>query len=412
MDRPRSILHVDLDAFFVSCELLRRPELRGLPVAVAGDRESHPGSLRAPGRAVISAASYEARPAGVRSAIPLAKALQLCPKLVVLPVDIAHYAAISREVFSVFHEFTPLVEPGSLDEAYLDVTGSQLLHGGGEAVARSIQAHLSSSLGLPASVGVAGTKTVAKIASDLRKPLGLVVVPPGTEAEFLAPLPIERMPGVGPKTTAKLRLVGIATLGQLAAASPQLLGEVLGPSVRSLQDRARGEDPSPVVPPGVPKSISREETYGEDLAEIGAIEERLRMLAAAVGQRLRAAGLVAATIAVKLRFSNFETLSRRSGVPSPVCADLDLFKAALPLLRREWRPDSRIRLLGLAAEGLTKQEAQMGLFDADDRREERVDRALDTLRRRYGPQAIKRGTDTLGAPRDWNRGHLDDLRGE
>jgi len=410
MVSTRSILHVDLDAFFVSCELLRRPELCGRPVAVAGDRESHPGSSRLPGRAVVSAASYEARPMGVRSAVPLAIALQRCPELVVLPVDIAHYAGISKTVFSVFHDFTPVVEPASLDEAYLDVTGCVPLHSGGESIARSIQERLGSSLGLPASVGVATTKTVAKIGSDLRKPLGLVVVAPGTEPEFLAPLPIERMPGVGPKTTAKLKLLGIATLGQLATASPRLLGEVLGPSTRGLQARARGEDPAPVVSPGVPKSISREETYSEDLADIGAIEERLRMLAGAVGQRLRAAGLVAATVGIKLRFSDFETISRRSGVPSPICADLDLFRAALPLVQRSWRANSQIRLLGLAAEGLTRPLAQLGLFDTSDRREERVDRALDHLRVRFGPTAIQRGTEALEAPRDWNRAHLDDLR--
>ncbi len=409
MGNRRTILHVDLDAFFASCELRRRPELRGLPLVVGGGREAHPGEIRQPGRGVVAAASYEARRFSIRSAMSLADALRRCPELVVLPVDIEHYASASKEVFRIFHQYTPLVEPGSLDEAYLDVTGTELLHGSGSAVARTVQRRLQAELDLPASVGVGTSKTVAKIASDLRKPRGLVVVAPDTEEAFLAPLPVERLPGAGPKTVAKLRLVGVATLGQLASASPHLLREVVGPGAAGLQARARGEDPNLVQPPGIPKSISREETFARDVLELAALQADGRLLSAAVGARLRSAGLTAATVSVKLRFSDFETLSRRTTLPAPIRADLEIAGAAEELLRAGWQPGRPVRLLGVGVEGLRPAEPQLGLFDRADRRQERVDSALDELRRRFGTGAISRGVAALPGLADWNRDHLDDL---
>jgi len=405
MEMPRTILHADLDAFFVSCELLRRPELSGLPVAVGGGRESHPGEVRDPGRGVVSAASYEARRFGVHSALPLARALGLCPELVILPVDIAEYARLSGRVFSIFDEYTPLVEPGSLDEAYLDVTGTQRLSGDGEAMAREIIHRLESELGLPCSVGVATTRTVAKIASDLRKPRGLVVVPPGQEAGFLAPLAVERLPGAGPKTTTKLRLIGIDTLGKLARAPLSLLVEALGPGAETLQQRARGIDPSAVTVPGIPKSISREETYSHDLTAREELVRRLTVLAAGVGQRLRASSLTAQAVSLKLRFANFETVTRRRRLAEPTCADLELFAGALDLFAEVWPQGQAVRLLGLGAEGISRLR-QMSLFESSGDKEERVDQALDDLRRRYGGRAISRGTESLAAPLDWNRDHL------
>jgi DNA polymerase-4 len=409
MEMPRTILHVDLDAFFVSCELLRRPELAGAPLVVGGGHESHPGEARDPGRAVVAAASYEARRFGVRSALPLARALSLCPELVVLPVDIAEYARLSGRVFSVFGEYTPLVEPGSLDEAYLDLAGTQRLGASGEAVAREIVGRLDSELGLPCSVGVATTKTIAKIASDLRKPRGLVVVPPGQEAEFLAPLGVERMPGAGPKTTAKLRLIGIDTLGKLAGAPLSLLAEALGPGAEALQLRARGVDPSAVTVPGIPKSISREETYSHDLTVREELVRRLAVLAAAVGQRLRASSLTAQAVSLKLRFANFETVTRRRRLAESTCADLDLVAGALDLFAAAWPQGRAVRLLGVGAEGISSPR-QMSLFEASGDRGERVDQALDDLRRRFGGRAISRGSGSLEAPLDWNRDHLRRLR--
>ncbi len=405
MPRTRTILHVDLDAFFVSCELLRRPELRGKPVVVGGGHESHPGDLRQPGRGVVAAASYEARAFGVRSALPLGRALALCPELVVLPVEIAEYARISQLVFAIFAEFTPLVEPGSLDEAYLDLHGTEALTGSGVAAAQLISQRLDQELGLPCSVGVATSKIVAKVASDLRKPRGLVVVTPGEEAEFLAPLALERLPGAGPKTTAKLHLLGIDTLGKLASAPTRLLEETLGPNAGALQRRAQGVDPSPVHASGVPKSISREETYSQDLQARDELEDRIVILSAAVGSRLRASSLVARSVTIKMRFANFETVTRRRQLPEPSCADHELQAGALELFSESWSEAKAVRLLGVGGEGLTEFR-QLSLFEEGGERDERLDVALDDLRGRFGGRSIARGTGSLDAPLDWNRDHL------
>lgn len=405
MARVRTILHVDLDAFFVSCELLRRPELAGKPLVVAGGHESHPGQSRDPGRSVVAAASYEARSYGVRSALPLARSLALCPELVVLPVEIAEYARISELVFAIFAEYTPLVEPGSLDEAYLDLTGTESLNGGGEEAAREITARLDAELGLPCSVGVATTKTVAKVASDLRKPRGMVVVPPGEEAVFLAPLAVERLPGAGPKTTAKLRLLGIDTMGKLATAPTALLQATLGPNAEALQLRAGGVDPAPVKVPGIPRSVSREETYSQDLNSREDLEARLAVLSAGVGLRLRASSLIAQAVAIKMRFTNFETVTRRRQLPEPTFADQELQAAALELFAEAWTIGRAVRLLGVGAEGLSEIR-QLSLFERGGERGERLDLALDGLRGRFGGRAISRGTGSLEAPLDWNRDHL------
>lgn len=405
MARTRTILHVDLDAFFVSCELLRRPELAGQPVVVGGGHESHPGDQRDPGRGVVAAASYEARRFGVRSALPLGRALNLCPGLIVLPVDIAEYARISQRVFSIFAEYTPLVEPGSLDEAFLDLTGTESLSGGGQAAALAITARLEAELGLPCSVGVATTKVVAKVASDLRKPRGRVVVPPGEEAQFLAPLTVERLPGAGPKTTAKLRLLGIDTLGKLVAAPTTLLQETLGPNAGALQLRARGVDQSRVTLPGIPKSVSREETYAEDLVSRSELEARIAALSAGVGKRLRAASLISQAVAIKMRFANFETITRRRHLLEPTYADLELQSGALQLFGETWSEGQAVRLLGVGAEGLSEAR-QMSLFEQVGDRGARLDLALDGLRGRFGGRAISRGTGSLNAPLDWNQDHL------
>ncbi|MGH7705989.1 MAG: DNA polymerase IV [Candidatus Dormibacteria bacterium] len=405
MSSHRTILHVDLDAFFVSCELLRRPELLGKPVVVGGGHESHPGERRDPGRGVVAAASYESRAYGVRSALPLGQALALCPELVVLPVDIAEYARISRQVFAIFAQYTPLVEPGSLDEAFLDLTGTSALGDGGAAAATEIAGRLERELHLPSSVGVASTKVVAKVASDLRKPQGLVVVLPGEEAEFLAPLPVERLPGAGPKTTAKLRLLGIRTLGELAGAPGELLRDTLGPGFPALQLRARGVDPTPVVAPGIPKSVSREETYAEDLVSRAELEGRIASLAAAVGARLRGSKLTATAVTLKLRYAGFETVTRRHHLAEPSYADQELRRMALRLFAETWPPGRPVRLLGVGTEGL-REERQLSLFAARGDRGERLDLALDGLRDRYGRGAIARGTGALAAPLDWNRDHL------
>jgi len=308
----RTILHVDLDAFFASVEQRDHPEYRGRPVIVGG---SDPTS-----RGVVSAASYEARKFGVHSAMPLRTAYRLCPQGIYVNVDGRRYQQASREVMAVMRRFTPMVQPISIDEAFLDVTGSRALFGDGETIARTIKVTVHEEVGLTASVGVATTKLVAKIGSDLRKPDGLVVVPPGEEASFLAPLPISRLWGVGEKTALALRDYGVQTIGDLAALPPEVLERRFGKHGASLVARAHGVDADPVATGEPAKSIGHEHTFEHDTADREVVERTLLGMADGVAWRLRAAGLRAATITIKLRDSSFTTISRQATLDVP--ADL------------------------------------------------------------------------------------------
>ncbi|HET9614331.1 MAG TPA: DNA polymerase IV, partial [Candidatus Limnocylindrales bacterium] len=293
----RTILHVDLDAFFAAVEQRDRPELRGKPVIVGG---GGPGD-----RGVVSTASYEARAFGVHSAMPLRTAGRLCPHGVFLPVDGTKYQAVSREVMAVLRRFTPLVEPISIDEAFLDVTASRRLFGDGERIGREIKAEVGAAVGLTISVGVAATKLVAKIASDLRKPDGLVVVPPGTEAAFLAPLEIGRLWGVGEKSAAVLREYGVRTIGDLAALPDDLLVRRFGKHGASLGARARGVDADPVGDRDAAKSVGHEHTFDVDTSDRDVIERTLLAMSEGVAGRLRDSAVRATTITVKIRDSTF-----------------------------------------------------------------------------------------------------------
>ncbi len=377
-----TILHVDLDAFFAAVEQRDRPELRGRPVIVGGG----PGD-----RGVVSAASYEARRFGVRSAMPLRTAAARCPEGVFLPVDGVRYRAASAAVMEILRRFSPRVEQVSIDEAVLDVAGSEALHGDGAAMAHAIRAAISGELGLTASVGVATTRLVAKIASDLRKPDALVVVPPGTEEAFLAPLPIDRLWGVGEKTRTALADYGVTTIGELAALPEDILRRRFGNLGPPLRERARGIDPTPVGGGEAAKSVGHEHTFDTDTNDHATIDRTLLALAEGVARRLRAGGVKAGTVAVTVRDSTFETHTRQRTLPAPtdradeiraVAAEL-----AAPLVR-----GARIRLLGISATGLTDRE-QLGLFDDPDGRRARGDRAqaaADAVRRRFGPGAIVR----------------------
>ncbi len=290
---PRTILHVDLDAFFAAVEQRDRPELRGKPVIVGGGGPNQ--------RGVVSAASYEARAFGVHSAMPLQTAGRLCPQGVFLPVDGTKYQAVSRDVMAILRRYTPLVEPISIDEAFLDVTGSQALFGDGETIGRRIRADVSAEIGLTVSVGVARTKLVAKIASDLRKPDALVVVPPGEEATFLAPLAITRLWGVGAKLAASLREYGVGTIGDLAALPDDLLTRRFGKHGASIGQRARGIDSDPVGGRDAAKSVSHEHTFDVDTSDREVIERTILGMAEGVAGRLRDSGVKAATVTVKIR---------------------------------------------------------------------------------------------------------------
>ena len=377
----RTILHVDLDAFFASVEQRDNPELRGRPVIVGG-----PGGEYA--RGVVSAASYEARAFGVHSAMSLREAYRRCPDGVFVPVHGRRYQAASREVMAILRRFTPQVEPISIDEAFLDVTGSAALFGDGAAIARQIKDAVRHEVRLTVSVGVASTKLVAKIASDLRKPDGLVVVPPGDEALFLRPLPIGRLWGVGEKTATALAEYGVRTIGDLAALPPDLLERRFGKHGVALVDRARGVDRDSVHEGDPAKSVGHEHTFDVDTSDPEVIERTLLAMSDGVAGRLRSAGVRAGTVAVKIRDSAFRTITRQRTLAEPTDLTEPIFRAALELARPEVR-GMRVRLLGVTASNLGERE-QLSLFESVEPRRRRAVEAADRLRRRYGEGAVTR----------------------
>ncbi len=379
VDPGPHILHVDLDAFFASVEQRDRPELRGRPVIVGGSPD---------GRGVVSAASYEARVFGVRSAMPLRTAAALCPQGVFLPVRGHRYHEVSRQFLAILRRFTPLVEQISVDEAFLDVAGTEMLHGPAPAVGAAIRAVIRDELGLGASVGVAGTRLVAKIASDLHKPDALVVVPAGEEAAFLDPLPIGRLWGVGERTRAVLADHGVRTIGDLARLPEDVLRRRLGDHGATLAARARGIDPTPVGDDVGARSVSHEHTFDRDTRDAEVIERTLLALSEGVAARLRAGDVQAATIGVKVRDSEFRTHTRRRTLDQPTDQVEPIYRTALALARPQVR-GIRVRLLGVAATGLTDRE-QLGLFTDDADRRRRATSATDDVRRRFGTRAIVR----------------------
>jgi DNA polymerase-4 len=377
---PRTILHVDLDAFFASVEQRDHPELRGKPVVVGGGGAAD--------RGVVSAASYEARAFGIRSAMPLRTAGALCPDLIFMPVDGAKYVRVSGEVMAILRRFTDLVEPISIDEAFLDVTGSRPLFGDGESIGRAIKAAVQDEVGLTASVGVATTKLVAKIASDLRKPDGLVAVAHGGEAEFLAPLPISRLWGVGAQTAAALSEYGVRTIGDLAALPEDLLVRRFGKMGGVLGDRARGIDADTVGGRDPAKSIGHEHTFDVDTNDREVIDRTLLAMADGVSARLRSAGLKASTVTVKIRDSTFRTITRQRTLAEPSDMTEPIWRAAVELAAPEVR-GLRIRLLGVTASHFG-EPAQLGLFGSDDDRRRRAIEATDAIRERFGDRAVTR----------------------
>jgi DNA polymerase-4 len=375
-----TILHVDLDAFFAAVEQRDRPELRGRPVVVGvGGRND---------RGVVSAASYEARTFGIHSAMPLRTAARLCANAVFVPVDGRKYSAVSKQVMEILRRYTPAVEQISIDEAFLDVAGSEALLGTPVEMARSIRQTVQSELQLTVSVGVAATKLVAKVASDLEKPDGLVVVAPGTEAAFLAPLPISRLWGVGQKTAGILAEYGVRTIGELAALPDDLLARRFGKQGPLLAQRARGIDPSPVSGADLARSVSHEHTFDVDTADMEALERTLLALSEGVAGRLRAGGVKARTISVKVRDSSFRTISRQRTLGEPTDQTEVVFEAACDLARPQLK-GIRVRLLGVAATHLGDGE-QMGLFNSEGERRRKVTEAADAIRARYGSKAIRR----------------------
>lgn len=375
----RTIIHADLDAFYASVEVLDNPALRGKPVIVGGDPNA---------RGVVSAASYEARAFGVHSAMPLRTAQRLCPHGVFLPGRFDRYHELSRQVMGVFAAYTPLVEPISLDEAFLDVTGSRAAFGDGETIGRELKRRVLDEAGLVVSVGVATNKLCAKVASDLRKPDALVVVPPGGEAAFLAPLPVSRLWGVGPQARQALSDYGVTTIGQLADLPEGTLRRRFGTHGAELRLRAQGVDPSPVVPTHAPKSVGHELTFDHDVLDPRRLEATLLDLAESVASRLRRHGLAAGAVQLKLRYEGFDTITRQAPLGRQVRESEPLYQLGVGLLRKALAPDRAVRLIGLTAIHLSEVQ-QLTLFDAPERNE-RLTQSIDAVRKRFGDEAITR----------------------
>lgn len=375
----RHVLHVDMDAFFTSVEQRDDPRLRGKPVLVGG----------AARRGVVAAASYEARKFGCRSAMPMAEALRLCPQAIVVPPDRERYEAASSAVFEVFHTYTPLVEGLSIDEAFLDVTGSRSLFGDGPTIAAAIKKDIREATGLTASAGVAPSKFVAKIASDQHKPDGLTVVLDDVEG-FLAPLPIERMWGIGPKTAPTLRGFGFRTLGDLARADVTTLERLLGTWGSVVRELARGIDTRDVVPEREAKSIGAECTYDEDLRTPEAIARTLLAHAAKVAERLTEGELAAGALVVKLKYADFTLLTRRMALPHPASDTTTLHEACLVLLERFPLRGARVRLTGVAAQDLVpRSRLPLTLFpDAAAEKRRELQATLQKAKGRFGGAAI------------------------
>jgi DNA polymerase-4 len=384
----RAILHVDMDAFYASVEQRDDPSLRGRPVVVAG----------ASRRAVVCAASYEVRPFGVRSAMPIGEALRRAPHAVVVAPRMARYAAVSAQVFAIFRRFSPLVEGLSLDEAFIDVTGSRGLFGEPASIAAQIKKAVRDELGLTCSAGVASSKFAAKIASDLQKPDGLVVVPEDVAA-FLAPLPVERMWGVGPKTAVRVRAAGFSTIGDLARSDPAALERLFGAWGRTVHALASGVDAREVVPDHDAQSVGAEETLEHDLHTVEAIEAPLLAQCERVAGRLVANGLRGRVVTLKLRYADFTARTRQVTLDAPVADTGSIHRAARALLTRMPGLRRGVRLVGVSMGGLESAEDAVPQLFPDERaaRGLQIEDAAAKLRARFGERMLTRAA-LLDAP--------------
>lgn len=379
------IIHVDMDAFYAAVEIRDRPELQGQPVVVGGSPT---------GRGVVSAASYEARRFGIHSAMPARRVLQLCPRAVFIRPRMDHYAAVSRQIRSIFNSYTSLVEPLSLDEAFLDVSGSERLFGSAISIARQIKQRIRAELGLVASAGVAPNKYLAKVASDLEKPDGLVFVPADGILEFLDRLPISRIWGVGKICEARFAAMGIRTIGQLRRLSLAELEPQFGIHAQHFWNLARGIDDRVVVPDRQAKSISHESTFATDLSEPEVLEAWGAELAGQVARRLRRQRILGKTVQLKLRFSDFRTVTRAVTLPEPTDITREISETAVVLIRRVLAESRQpVRLLGIGVTNLRRDgDVQRLLFaEEEQEKERRLDAATDEIVERFGRGAVTSG---------------------
>jgi DNA polymerase-4 len=378
-----SVLHVDMDAFFVSVELLERPELRGKPVVVGGRPDQ---------RGVVSAASYEARKFGIQSAMPLRTAARLCPHAVFLDGHHDKYSEWSDRVASILAKFSPIVEMVSIDEAYLDLAGTERLHGPPLAAADKLLRSITQTTALPCSGGLATTRLVAKVASEQAKPRGLVWVAPGMEARFLAPLPVRKIPGIGEVTERALRALGIETVEQLASHSREKLEKIFGQWGTALYRKARGGNAYEFLIDAEPKSISHNHTFGEDTDNVQELESLLSHLSQKACKRLREAGLSSRTLTLTIRYAGFETYTRSKTLQDPARLDNDIFAVFLALFREHRDTKRKVRLLGVALSGLSHGAEQLDLLEADRREKlEKLAKATDRLRDKFGFGSVQFG---------------------
>ncbi len=381
-------MHLDLDAFFCAVEELKDPSLAGKAFAVGG---------RADHRGVISSCSYPARKCGVHSAMPSGQALRLCPQLILISGFHSDYSVKSREVMEILHEYTGLVEQISVDEAFLDVTD---LPEDGESIARKLQAEVLQKTGLPCSIGVAANKLVAKIATDAGKarskgdsyPRAILVVPPGKEAEFLAPLPTRAMWGVGPKSESQLANAGLRTLGDIAQKTKPELERLLGKYGLELYDRVRGIDDRPISLEHEAKSISQETTFSKDTTDPLVLRRTLLDLSSHVAYNLRKEGYSAKVVRLKIRWSDFSTHTRQVSMAQPTDQDGVIFSTVETLLKGVWEVGRPVRLIGVGGADLVETSHQLSLFETSTEKERRLLDALDELRDRYGKGTVRRAT--------------------
>lgn len=386
----RAILHVDMDAFYASVEQLDNPALRGKPIIVGGTPES---------RGVVSAASYEVRPYGVRSAMPTARALRLCPHAILIHPRMGRYREESEKIFAIFARITPLIQSVSLDEAFLDVTGSQRLYGDPVAIAKRIRAAIRDETGLTASVGVSSCRFAAKIASDLDKPDGLTVIPEEAILDRLAPMPVGKIWGVGPVTNRNLERMGIRSIGDLRRWPLEALRSALGKAGEDLHDLANGRDASEVTADEEERSVSHENTFARDIACIEELERELLEQADKVATRLRKRGLAGRTVSLKLRYGDFTTISRQTTLSAATCVCETIYRAARALLRERTEAGRRpVRLIGVGVSGF-HGGGQASLFAGgkrDESRRERLERTADDIRLKLGDGAIQRASVKFG----------------
>ena len=391
------ILHVDMDAFYAAIELRDNPNLAGKPVVVGGSPS---------GRGVIAAASYEARKFGLHSAMPGAQAIRLCPQAVFIKPQMEKYSAVSKQIREIFNRFTSVFEPLALDEAFLDVAGSEKLFGDAETIGRMIQSTIADELNLVASVGVAPNKFIAKLASDLEKPNGFVVVQQANVTEFLDPLAIERVWGIGPKTQKTFLRLGVQRIEQLRKLPLETLKQLFGLNADHFWRLARGIDTRQVVPDRIAKAVGHESTFSQDIDDDDVLESWVWELSDQVGRRLRRNQIFGKTIRVKIRFHDFRTISRSKTISVRSNSTREIAETSLNLLRsvRAQQRDS-IRLLGVSVGGLSSQALQQQqLFDQEqDQRAKQIDSAADAIRDRFGSAALKRGS-TLNRNKPSDRG--------